>query len=49
MLIEDLCRDIDKTLQPLTLNRAMFLAFIAGIFFLLTLLGLILAEEKLVV
>jgi len=46
MLIEDLCRAIDKTLQPLTLNRAMFLAFIAGIFFLLTLLGLILAERR---
>jgi len=46
ILIEDLCRAIDTALKPLTLNRAMFLVFIASIFFLLTLLGLILAERR---
>ena len=46
ILIEDLCRAIDTALKPLTLNRAMFLAFIASIFILLTLLGLILAERR---
>jgi hypothetical protein len=46
MLIEDLCKAIDSALKPLTLNRAMFLIFIASIFFLLTLLGLLLVERK---
>jgi hypothetical protein len=46
ILIEDLCRAIDTALKPLTLNTALFLAFIASIFFLSTLLGLILAERR---
>ena len=46
ILIEDLCRAIDTALKPLTLSRTLFLIFIASIYFLLTLLGLILAERK---
>jgi hypothetical protein len=46
ILIEDFCRAIDTALEPLTLNRTMFLIFIAIVFFLLTLLGLILTERR---
>jgi hypothetical protein len=46
ILIEDLCKTIDTVFKPLTLSRTWFLIFVANIFFLLTLLGLILANRK---
>jgi len=46
ILVEDICNIIDQHLKLLTSSRTLFLIFVASVFFVLTLIGLILIEEE---